>query len=67
MKINDKQSQQIATIFTAIATIVLSGALSWYFMSKAITVSMLCEMIMVAIIVYSVAVLVLGVENANRN
>ena len=67
MKINDKQSQQIATILTAVATILLSGALTWYFTTKAISINLLYTMVSAATFVYMMAVLVLGVKHADRS
>jgi hypothetical protein len=67
MKINKKQSQQLANILTAVGTIILSGGLTWYFSSKAITLLVLNIAVIMSLIVYLAAITVLGGKNVNRS
>jgi lipopolysaccharide export LptBFGC system permease protein LptF len=66
MGINKDQNKQIATVLTAIATILLSGALAAYINYKAISLAAMCLMVATDGLIYLGSIKVIGVKHGGN-
>jgi hypothetical protein len=66
MGTNKDQNKQIATVLTAIATILLSGSFAAYINYKAISWLAMCLMIGTSLFIYIWSIKVLGVKHGKN-